>query len=285
MKHLLTLTTLGVAIVSLTGCSVSMGGGNKTTTPTTPTVKQPTTSQLTTTKLNSNYTVFDVEGAENSNFVNGGKLNQLKITVNNQESPTTLDLMSLPEGLSTSDIRAKANINDGLFTYSSQQTMRALKQTDAVVAGANRITPLVVGGIPVDGLLSRMSRKPSYNLSQFQLSGNATNTLPTDSVVHYAGKSFDYSKEGTFDYTINFGKKEGFGQIALDGKTIALEKGNITKLTNQSGFTGYGIQSSKESTNPYTLGIFGKNAEEIAGHTHGTENSTVHGIGFAGTKQ
>lgn len=319
MKHLATLTALGMATLSMTACIFTDKADPKPTT--TPTVKAPQTispvtpppsPQLTTTKLNSNYTLFDVEEAQKDiRLSNELKLTQVKVSVNDKDHPITLDLMTLPKGTSNLDVRttAKTTIGNEPYTHHTSEKAKAYKQDNSVVFGTTQNRPTIRRD--ADSLAHAQNGSGSMSpiipagsgvglgvfsyeyLDKFHLTGNATDTLPTDTIVHYSGKSFNAKTEGTFDYTINFGKKEGFGQVTLNKETIPLEKGNITKLNNQSGFTGYGIQPMKTvhafdgtyTTPSYTLGIFGENAEEVAGHMKSNAKGEVVGIGFAGTKQ
>lgn len=289
MKRLAPLTAISMAL-SLTACSFTDGNGNSPSKPS-PVITKP---KLTATKLNSTQTLFDTKKVQESPFVKertkGNALTQVKLTVNGKEHPLTLDLMSLPTGTSTLEIdtTAQANDNGDILHYSQGYTLKAHKQANSVVAGRSSTGEDIRR--PSNGSVSGTAPLPF--LSNFTITGNATDNLPTASTINYAGKSFDHQVEGTFKYSIDFGKKEGSGSINLAGETIDLPKAQITKLTNQQGFTGYGIQPTKKSYDffedkeievpVYTLGIFGKNAEEVAGTA---KKSNGFSVGFTGSKQ
>lgn len=318
MKHFIPLTTLSVAIFATTGC-LSITSKSKGTPPPTPTV----------TTLNSTHTLFDAKQEQTNNpQLQGNALNQIKLTINGKESPATLDLMSLPAGFNvlTTEVTAKTTIDNKEHNYERSEGIVTYKQANSTVANfvaSGNGAHIYQSDDPYRGLMSN-SNSVTANLptSIFYITGNATDTLPTTSTIHYVGKSFQgqlntLSKdnnnnagtsvpiglpekpikqanytEGTFNYTINFTKKEGFGSATLGKETIDLKAGKIIKLTNQHGFTGYGIQPTNIEYNiftdqpfevpAYTLGIFGKNAEEVAG-----VGTTKNGLefGFAGTKK
>ncbi|QIM62238.1 hypothetical protein A1D29_02380 [Pasteurellaceae bacterium Orientalotternb1] len=150
------------------------------------------------------------------------------------------------------------------------------------------------------------------------------NNLPTANKAHYVGKAFDYDQEGLLSYHVDFGKKEGYGEITGLGRygKITLEKSNISDLSKAGEYTQYifidnfgqGItgkataekvyeyQTELAPSSPlviisrevkaYDLQFFGPNAEEIGGAVRVDEYRDQHldrhnetPIGFAGTKQ
>lgn len=275
MKHLVPLTVLAMAIASTTGCSLI----NKKE-PVTPSTPTPTT-----TKLNSTHTIFNAqEKAKQLNFrLKGNPLTQIKLTVNGKDHPHTIDLMTLPSGINTLEIKAtaKSTANGKEYDYRKVYNIRANKQANSIVMMVNddgRDT-LIGENYNFGGFIG-------HGRPEFKITGNATDHLPTTGIINYVGKSFNEKAEGTFSYSIDFAKKEGQGKVLLDGQEIILQKASLSKLNSQDGFTGHGIQhinaTGLVSEDDYRLGIFGKNAEEVAGEGY---KRYFGSFGFAGTKK
>lgn len=98
-------------------------------------------------------------------------------------------------------------------------------------------------------------------------------------IFNYTGKAFDHDSEGEFSYEIDFFHGWGNGKIELDGHTITLEVARIgndvfTDFNDAYTFDGSGVRVGRVSGTYshnlnerwYTLGIFGENAEEVAGY-------------------
>lgn len=98
-------------------------------------------------------------------------------------------------------------------------------------------------------------------------------------IFNYTGKAFDHDSEGEFSYEIDFFHGWGNGKIELDGHTITLEVARIgndvvSDFNDAYTFDGSGVRVGRVSGTYshnlnerwYTLGIFGENAEEVAGY-------------------
>ena len=98
--------------------------------------------------------------------------------------------------------------------------------------------------------------------------GQSTKTLPSAGSFNYKGVAFNENERGNLDYTINFDTKMGSGSISGLNETgkITLHESNIVKRDNAT----------------YDLGIFGPNANEIAGIVTKGDKDLV---GFGGQKQ
>ena len=118
-----------------------------------------------------------------------------------------------------------------------------------------------------------------------KISGLATleKNIPNLGKSMYFGKAISkLNNTGDFVYTIDFMKRIGSGKITgweYDYGDIILQEGMIGKITDPSfantnalGITGQWIGSSNNNpsygagTGSYTLGMFGPNAQEIAGY-------------------
>lgn len=128
------------------------------------------------------------------------------------------------------------------------------------------------------------------------IGGNATKTLPTTGTYQYKGHAFTGDSQGDFNYSIDFSSKTGQGSLSLNNKTVNLPNGSIhqAKYLGRGHalpkFNGYIIKGSSLEVD-YELGIFGNQAEEVAGYTYllksGSNNRPVekNQIGLIGTKQ
>ncbi|SDB82284.1 Slam-dependent surface lipoprotein [Acinetobacter boissieri] len=114
-----------------------------------------------------------------------------------------------------------------------------------------------------------------------------SNALPTLGSATYDGKAFQdlpekvggawTSKinEGHLSYNVNFTERTGSGSITGLGDAITLEKGSI------SGTDISSTVKQADLAGNYSLGFYGKNAEEVAGKVVFTNNDS---IGFGGTR-
>lgn len=110
-------------------------------------------------------------------------------------------------------------------------------------------------------------------------------------IFNYEGKAFNEKSEGDLKYQINFNTRTGQGEITqLDTGKIILDTANIgtTSYTNQDekqmstlGIQGVAKFEDKRDNGIYTLGIFGKEATEIAGVV---SEKDVNTVGFGGIK-
>lgn len=181
---------------------------------------------------------------------------------------------------------------------------RIYNQIYSGVVGADE-TEIVIAGKKID-------EDPvyTYNISDIVGRNTTTKELPTSSVATYHGIAFDKTQEGRLIYHVDFGKKEGFGEITgIDqfGK-ITLEKGKIGNLTdeqqrdeffrntNQLGITGVAksekMSPTQDLVKAYDLQFFGPKAEEIGGvvrslrqYKDRPEDKIFDGkVGFAGKR-
>lgn len=129
-----------------------------------------------------------------------------------------------------------------------------------------------------------------------------------DVINHISNRSsLDKDRLSTgFSYTVDFTGKVGYGSLAYTGDAwsinggVSLEQGVIEKL-NIDGVTTYGVRSTarnRDVKGTYELGLFGPNAEEVAGRvkldnysSYHTEtgkmflnNKSQYEIGFAGQR-
>ncbi|OOH90793.1 hypothetical protein BMT54_03950 [Pasteurellaceae bacterium 15-036681] len=133
--------------------------------------------------------------------------------------------------------------------------------------------------------------------------------LPTAGSATYKGVAFDETTKGDLTYHIDFGTKQGSGQITGFDKygVIDLEQASISNIKNktpgyrerfndnQLGIEGKAtsqIKVDKDILDGYELQLFGPNAEEVGGFITSKENDKISEyedkdakIGFGGTKQ
>lgn len=135
----------------------------------------------------------------------------------------------------------------------------------------------------------------------------ALSTLPTSGTYTYTGKSFSHLSDGDFAYSINLNNKTGSGSFSNlkyafpQGTAIASGTLNSAALTVTNGVLGVQGGTANVTTNTpsvntdlagftfnYDLGVFGPNAEEVAGRVYGTGNYSGTnydlGIGVAGKR-
>lgn len=110
-------------------------------------------------------------------------------------------------------------------------------------------------------------------------------------IFSYAGQAFNQNSVGSLEYHINFNTRSGHGAISgLDTGAISLNNANIGTVTHgnpdDSSLAMLGIQGTAKfadgrADGKYTLGIFGNEAQEIAGMI---SEQDVNTIGFGGVK-
>lgn len=209
--------------------------------------------------------------------INATNLSNVKITHNgvNTDNSGTLYLANLPLGLSFNkiDYTAIATIYGTNQPVQASTVVPVYQQPNSVVLGEEGKG--TVGGHAV--------RDKAFFVTQ--LHGNKTTTLPTAGKFNYSGASFNDTQKGDFKYTIDFGTKTGQGSLTLGNKTATLDQSaiiNVKRQSNDDLHDGLGIQGNVSGgiTGHYTLGIFGNNAQEVAGYVTGSDN-----VGFAGSKQ
>lgn len=193
------------------------------------------------------------------------------LLVDGKKSSANLNLSQLSVGLYDKQLDVKV-ANNIVFS----EKLRIYRQPNSVVVG---------------------NKRSNYQHFRFDdVGGNATKTLPTAGIYQYKGHAFTGDSQGDFNYNINFTTKTGQGSFNLNGKTTTLPEGTIQKRSHLGhghglpDFNGYAI-NSKNNELYYQLGIFGNQAEEVAGYASllqpGPNNHQVvkNQIGLVGTKQ
>lgn len=320
MKKTLLSITLGASVLALTACS--SGGNNNSTTTAKPVVNPtPSTTDTTSTGTNTgantgmstgtgtstggaatntdgatpaqvaskvtdtySFALSQEDIADIKEELGASAVSQPTLTLNGAAHGLNLELNKLAQGVSTMNAVSTftATINNQAHTARVNETLRTYHQPNSIVLGSR------FEGATVSGASLNKTIAGDKEVSFHYITGNATKTLPTTGTFNYSGKSLDIDSEGTFNYAINFASKTGQGSVALDGKSISLEEGRIipdTFSTNDTThFEGFGISGNASGgvTGGYTLGIFGEQAEEVAGHITPT---TGEGIGFGGVKK
>ncbi|ABY70292.1 colicin import membrane protein [Actinobacillus pleuropneumoniae serovar 3 str. JL03] len=99
--------------------------------------------------------------------------------------------------------------------------------------------------------------------------------IPTEGSATYSGEAFDATYKGKLSYNVNFADKTGSGSITGLGNDITLEQGSI----KGTGISATATQSYKSGE--YSLGFYGKNAEEVSGKVSFDGKDVV---GFGGTR-
>ncbi|WP_442838848.1 factor H binding protein domain-containing protein [Acinetobacter baumannii] len=137
----------------------------------------------------------------------------------------------------------------------------------------------------------------------------ALSALPSTGTYTYTGKSFTHMSDGDFTYTLNLNNQTGSGSFSNlkyafpAGTTIASGTLNSAALTVNNGVLGVqGGTATVTTTNStvnsslanfnfnYDLGVFGPNAEEVAGRIYGKGTYGIFGttydlgIGVAGKR-
>ena len=205
-----------------------------------------------------------------------------------------IDLATLGNGLKQVDFveTASAKINGQTQNITQTGKFHLYQQPYSIVLSMPR-TGGQVGNL-------RQIEKDDFEVTY--MDGQPTKTLPSAGSFNYKGVAFTEKEQGNLNYTINFDTKKGAGFISGINQTgnITLHESDIVKVQdgvafkNNSAFTYgekkdvYGVlngaaTTEKQGVASYELGIFGPNADEVAGavfqeHDEGT-------VGFGGKKQ
>lgn len=132
----------------------------------------------------------------------------------------------------------------------------------------------------------------------FEISGVAGRAtqfaeLPERGHATYIGSAFTIdddrqNQQGDFTYNVDFGNKTGKGSYSLGGEITVLEKTQFARLDNvsaneefhdQNGMSGKKSQvaglfiGESAAGDRYVLGLYGPNAEEIAGYAKQSKRS------------
>lgn len=292
MKYTLSALTLGLSLV-LTAC-----GSHSPYNAVAPLVVDPNTNNTGGTNngrgqptvlaegMPTHYNLWSDEYTEQIMTATGAEEIDPTISVDGELSEDgKLDLSTFDYGLSnpTLEVAITALIEDEEHEIVSADALRIYKQPNSIVLGRQALGAVIEG----PKLTQEFTGDSKLTLELF--GGNGTKTLPVAGIFNYIGQSFDHDSDGTFEYNINFDTKTGNGHIGLDGKTIFLEESEIKKVrvdnpSDGTTFEGFGIRGTAaggDFNGRYDLGIFGDNAEEVAGVAG--NDSTL--IGFGGTKQ
>ena len=132
----------------------------------------------------------------------------------------------------------------------------------------DRNSSIVINGLKTDSQAIPSIGSATYTGKAFN--GTYLRTYDWDS--HESKESI---KEGLLSYIIDFSKRTGSGEITGLGDTIKLHSG-IIQDSNISASAEQGYK-----TGNYSLGFFGKNAEEVAGKVIFNGKDTV---GFGGQR-
>ncbi|WP_038316926.1 factor H binding protein domain-containing protein [Kingella kingae] len=176
------------------------------------------------------------------------------------------------------------------YRYEKTENVRAYNQNYSTVVGFDTT------GIKTEmiGYDTDKSEKKPYSdklMDSYAVTGVSIEqaALPATGSYTYTGKAFTATdNDGVLNYTINFDKKSGSGSITGIDKTgeITLKEGRIGTYTHGTKTSTAGIGETQATTangtaGTYTLGIFGANAEEVAGTVNfkGLEH-----VGFGGKR-
>ncbi|EEP67130.1 lipoprotein GNA1870 C terminal like protein [Kingella oralis ATCC 51147] len=228
-------------------------------------------------------------------FGASAKLSSYAIKLNGKTyTRGNIDLATLGNGFKRVDVTetASAKINGQTHNVTQNSKLHLYQQPYSVVASMQTM----------DGQVGNLGKieKGEFEVSLFD--GQPTKTLPSAGSFNYKGVAFTEKEQGNLNYTINFDTKKGAGSISGINQTgnITLHESDIVKVQdgvafkNNSAFTYgekkdvYGVlngaaTTEKQGVASYELGIFGPNADEVAGavfqeHDEGT-------VGFGGKKQ
>ena len=207
-----------------------------------------------------------------------------------------INLATLGNGLKNVDVveTATANINGQTHNITQTSKFRLYQQPYSVVLSMAR----------TGGQIGNLKKIDTDDFEVTYLDGQPTKTLPTAGSFNYKGVAFNDNERGNLDYTINFDTKKGAGSISGLNQTgkITLHESDIVKVQggkafkNNTAFTYntdrnddvYGVlngaaTTEKQGKASYELGIFGPNANEVAGAVFQEHDEAT--IGFGGQKQ
>lgn len=218
------------------------------------------------------------------------ELSSYSVNVNGKSyNNGNIDLATLGNGFKRIDATETATAKFGGRTYSANRnsTIHLYQQPYSVVAAIQNTGGKVTGN-DVNQNLDRKDFDVNY------VQGELTKTLPSTGSFNYKGVAFTETEQGNLDYTINFDTKKGAGSISgiNEAGLINLHESDITNVSHQnsldgSSLSGFGVAngvatSEKAGNGTYKLGIFGPNADEIAGSVLRDNDALV---GFGGKKQ
>ena len=218
------------------------------------------------------------------------ELSSYSVNVNGKSyNNGNIDLATLGNGFKRINATETATAKFGGDTYSATRnsTIHLYQQPYSVVAAIQNTGGKVTG----PGVNENLDRQ-DFDVNYVQ--GELTKTLPSTGSFNYKGVAFTETEQGNLDYTINFDTKKGAGSISgiNEAGLINLHESDITNVSHQnsldgSSLSGFGVAngvatSEKAGNGTYKLGIFGPNADEIAGSVLRDNDALV---GFGGKKQ
>ncbi|MGG4603766.1 factor H binding protein domain-containing protein [Paenalcaligenes sp. Me131] len=190
----------------------------------------------------------------------------------------------------------KNGLQDLSFTLEVEDSQQAKHQVEGKAFLYQQPYSLAMGS-----LISKMQGAQASDLNVFyvdSIKGLQTTSAAIaglDGQFTYQGVAFSGSDEGKLSYVVDFGSREGSGQISglTETGNIDLLKASIANL-NQEMIQGMGIvgkatfEKDPTADISYELGFFGPNAEEIAGRVNYVrDGDNVHNIsevGFGGKR-
>ncbi|MBM5615188.1 factor H binding protein domain-containing protein [Listeria innocua] len=153
----------------------------------------------------------------------------------------------------------------------------------------NQPYSVVVGKGDVTQTIDRYNSSNSSTVSTFaidKVAGLATleQNVPTTGKAVYTGGAFSaVSDNGKLNYLVDFDKRKGSGDIQglSEFGAVKLLEGDLTKVNlNGKSVTGVSGSAQANAAGSYTLGLFGPQADEVAGKATIAQKN----IGFAGQK-
>ena len=153
----------------------------------------------------------------------------------------------------------------------------------------NQPYSVVVGKGDVTQTIDRYNSSNSSTVSTFaidKVAGLATleQNVPTTGKAVYTGGAFSaVSDNGKLNYLVDFDKRKGSGDIQglSEFGAVKLLEGDLTKVNlNGKSVTGVSGSAQANAAGSYTLGLFGPQADEVAGKATIDQKE----IGFAGQK-
>lgn len=218
------------------------------------------------------------------------ELSSYSVNVNGKSyNNGNIDLATLGNGFKRINATETATARYDGDTYSATRnsTIHLYQQPYSVVAAIQNTGGKVTGPHANENV-----NKKDFDINYVQ--GELTKTLPSTGSFNYKGVAFTETEQGNLDYTINFDTKKGAGSISgiNEAGLINLHESDITNVSHEnsldgSSLSGFGVAngvatSEKAGNGTYKLGIFGPNADEIAGSVLRDNDALV---GFGGKKQ
>lgn len=217
------------------------------------------------------------------------------IKVHNNNKTYTSGKINLSEHMPINQVadvslthQGRKSLNNQNYFINQNQKIRGYRQDYSVVAGFQ-----TTGGSHNVPDLGRIDME-DMSVSFVQGLPTSENQLPKTGTYHYSGAAFTQNETGgRLNYDINFDQRTGQGNITgiREAGDITLQAGKIQQMSHTNSewdnsiVQGMGIHGSASSSKghhgAYQLGIFGKNAEEIAGVVT-YQNDGV--IGFGGKR-